>query len=139
MAATKTTKETLTYTDSAGNLITSATRSVTGDTEQSLKSAIAPATVNLLVSPFYVTKSKCQAFVFASDQVVTLLINSTGSPAQTIVLTPNTVTNQPGIYAWNAQHVEADPLAADITAVYISNATAVAANVTLYALHTETP
>ena len=131
--ATKTAKEILTYTDDAGNLITSVTRSVSGDMSLPFKDVFAAGVTNVGVPAVIFAKARTQFFVFASDQPVTIKTNSATSPQETITLAAG------GTYAWNTSHSEANPLAGDVNGVFITNAGTAAATVTIYPLINATP
>lgn len=131
--ATKTAKEILTYTDDAGNLITSVTRSVSGDMSQPFKDVFAAGTTNVAVPAIIFAKARTQYFVFSSDQPVTIKTNSTGSPQETITLAAG------GTYAWNTGHAESNPLVGDVNGIFITNGGTAAATVTIYTLVNATP
>ena len=131
--ATKTAKEILTYTDDAGNLITSVTRSVSGDLSQPFKDTFAAATTNVAVPAIIFAKARTQYFVFISDQPVTIKTNNATTPQETITLTAG------GAYAWNTGHAEPNPLVGDVNGVFVTNAGTAVATVSIYTLLNATP
>ena len=131
--ATKTAKEILTYTDDAGNLITSVTRSINGDMSQPFKDTFAAATTNTPVPAIIFAKARTQYFVFISDQPVTIKTNNATTPQETITLTAG------GTYAWNTGHAEVNPLAGDVNGVFVTNAGTAVATVSIYTLVNATP
>jgi hypothetical protein len=125
MANTLTCKETIAYLDDAGNLLASTTRAVSGDLKIGFKDTVAAGVTNQIVAIAF-AKARTNFFVFSSDQPVTLKTNSTSSPQETIALPAG------GVYAWNNLHTESNPLIGDVTAIYVTNAGPVVANVVLF-------
>jgi hypothetical protein len=109
-----------TYSSDAGT-IAAITDTFTGDGEVNFDGSI-PISTNHEVDIAF-ANADVVSLLFYSDKAVTIKTNSTGSPDTTIALAEKTMLT------WNATHLEANPfVAADVTKLYITNATSAAAN-----------
>lgn len=113
---------TFTMGQSGGSVSLSDTVAVTGTVGIEVNVALAPSTTNQLVPIAYVS-ANIKGVYIRSDQDVTIKVDSTGSPEQTIVI-------KAGIpYTWYANSPAALLLATDAnTGWYLTNATAGTAN-----------
>lgn len=85
------------------------------------------------VAPFAVDVSQLKAFLFKSDRVVTIKVNDSSEPDQTITLGPTTA------FGWVAGSGITCPLLQDITDLYIANASGQTATVSLWYAQDSTP
>jgi hypothetical protein len=127
MSFTHTVNETV----KVGSVTHSSPRDLTGSSRVSISETISIAN-NVLVN-CSLDVSAIKSVYILSDQNMTLKTNSSGSPAETISL----VANVP--LTWYTNCYYTNLLATDITALYLTNASAAAASFTLEALTDATP
>ncbi len=116
-------KTVVTYTTAAGQ-IASSTLSQTASTEESLDTTINAGVTNQHFV-LGVTASEIVSFVLFSTQAITIKTNSSSSPAQTFPLKAGEVIT------WNQGQTAANPITTTITDLYITNAGATNAGVSL--------
>jgi hypothetical protein len=121
----------ITYSSDAGT-ITNTTDTYTGDGEGNFDGTIASGVTNAEVD-VTVDVSAIKSFVMFSTQAVTVKTNSTSAPDNTIALTAGHQL------VWTTDHIEANPLTADVTKFYITNASGSAAAVKFRFLVDATP
>jgi len=124
MATTWTHTWTRSVKDSGGTALSTDSETVTGNEDNRLKD-VATAGQTKHISVGSITKANITSFLIESDQNVTLKINSSTTPDQTISLTAKRA------YAWKNTDPSANPLSpSTITDLYFVNAGATDANVT---------
>lgn len=85
------------------------------------------------VVTFTADQSAMSAFWLMSDQIVTVETNNGTTPTDTFVLT----ANEPLVWVSTGEYT--NPITADITAIYITNASGSTANVEIGVLQDATP
>ena len=98
----------------------------------SLSESIADAATNLPVA-FTLDVSATKSFLIVSDQAVTVKTNSSGAPANTLVL----VAGVP--YIWHSSSYDTFKLTIDVTSLFVTNASGFAATLEIEALVDPTP
>ena len=116
------------YNDDSGLVVTQANK-YTGQTEAAYDGTIAANATNFLIDLAW-PLTGMQALLIWSDTNLTVLTNSSSSPAQTINVTANIPIK------WGAQEGNANPITAAVTSLYVSNATVNAAKFKVRALTT---
>lgn len=110
----------ITFANDAGT-ITSTTDSYSVDSEVNLDEAV-PASSTNKEYDFSITVANIKTLCIYCDQAVTLKFDSTSSPTPQLAL----VAKKQII--WTIDHLEANPLTANVTKVYVTNPALVAAN-----------
>jgi hypothetical protein len=124
MATTLTHTWTTSVKDAGGTALVSDTETVTGNDDNRLKD-VATAGQTKHISVGSVVKANITSFFVESDQNVTLKINSSTTPDQTISLTAKRA------YAWKNTDPGSNPLSpSTVTDLYFVNAGSTDANVT---------
>jgi hypothetical protein len=103
-----------TYHTDAGTIATT-TDVYTGDAENDLEEVVPASTTNKQYL-MAIDVSKIVSMVIFANGALTLKTNSTSSPIDTVVLVANKVV------VWNTDSVMANPLTADVTTLYATNA-----------------
>ena len=115
---------TVSVKDAGGTALSADTITVTGNDDNRIKD-VATAGQTKHISVGSVVKANIASFFIESDQNVTLKINSSSTPDQTLSLTAKRA------YAWKNTDPGANPLSpSTITDLYFVNAGATDANVT---------
>jgi hypothetical protein len=110
-------------------------RTITCDAQSSLPSQVVNASTTNQEISYFVDFSQLGAqscMVLYSTQDLTIKTNSSGSPTDTITLTAN------GARVW-AGGESSCPFSADVTKIYVTNATGSAATVTILVCYDATP
>lgn len=110
--------------------VASATLTFTGDAEDDLDVAVPANSTNQLYS-WAVTKTAMVAILLLCDQAVTIKTNSSSVPQDTINLAANTPV------IWYSTSGATAPFSGNVTALYITNSQAVAANLKIRCLANE--
>jgi hypothetical protein len=97
-----------------------------------------PATTTDLSAQISFPYANIKAILFASDVPVTIETNNASTPTDTVTLT-STVLAKMWTHDGKAGNLAANPLTANVTAVYITNAGAAAANVKIRVAYDATP
>lgn len=116
----------ITYKSDAGT-ITSTTETFTGDVESDYDGVIAPSTTNAEID-ISVIKNNIKSMVLFSNVAVTLKVNSSSVPDDTIVLPAG------GQVVWNTNHPEACPFTVDVTKIFVTNGGTAAATLKIRVL-----
>lgn len=111
----------------AADATISANRTISSGTKVTIDETIPASTTNQLVA-FTLDVSQCKAFSMISTVNMTVKTNSSGSPADTVVLAANIP------YVWTNDDYTTFKLGTDVTALYITNATTGAGTFTLISL-----
>jgi hypothetical protein len=114
------------YTDDAGMVVNVATK-FTGQTVSGYDGTIAALATNVLVEVAFAI-ADLQSLCIWSDTNLTIKTNSSTSPTQTI----NLLASVPIV--WGTGLGSADPITADVTALYVTNAASNLANFKVRAL-----
>ena len=109
-------------------------KTFTGTSEYRLDEAIADSTTDQLIAAS-LDVSAIKAVEMMSDQDITVETNSSSSPTDTFVLQADVP------YRWNTEMVAYDALllTADVTALYLTNASGSTANIKMRVLSDATP
>jgi hypothetical protein len=116
------------YQDDAGPVF-AATDAYTGNSEVGYDGSV-PATTDNQEVDIGFTQSEVKALSLFSTTALTVKTNSSSAPTQTIVLAANQAL------VWGLNHVEANPITANVTKFFLSNDTAGAAVVKIRVLIT---
>ena len=116
------------YSDNGG-LVVAQPNVYTGQTQASYDGTIAANATNFLIDLAW-PLTGMQALLIWSNINLTVLTNSSSSPAQTINVTANIPIK------WGAQEGNANPITAAVTSLYVTNATANPATFKVRALTT---
>jgi hypothetical protein len=119
-------KITTTYATEEGNIIT-ALGTYTGTAEVGYDGTVA-ATTDLQEVDIAWLHANVHALLIYSSQALTIKTNVSGSPVQTLVLTAGQTI------AWASDHLEVNPVTADVTKLFLSNDTASIATVKIRVL-----
>lgn len=119
---------TTTFATDEGNAI-QAVGTYTGTAEVGYDGSV-PATTDLVEVDIAWIRANVKALLLYSSQVLTIKTNNSGSPIDTIVLAAGQAV------VWGVDHLEANPVAHDVTKIFLSNDTANAATVKIRALIT---
>jgi hypothetical protein len=96
--------------------------------DESIANGVTNGVVNLTLDISQVT-----SLVIYSDKALTLKTNNSGAPTDTIVL-------KAGIpYVWNSDSYDTCKITADVTVLYVTNASGAAAALKFDAVHDATP
>jgi hypothetical protein len=117
---------TSTYATDEGNAV-SAISKYTGGTEVGFDGTVAATTDNVEVDIAWL-HANVHSLLLYSSQALTIKTNSSGSPTQTLTLTAGQAL------VWGTDHVEANPITADVTKLFLSNDTANIATVKIRVL-----
>jgi hypothetical protein len=117
---------TSTYATDEGNAI-SAVSKYTGTAEVGFDGTVA-ATTDLVEVDIAWIRANVHALLLYSNQALTIKTNNSGTPIDTIVLTAGQAI------IWGSDHVEANPVAHDVTKIFLSNDTANIATVKIRVL-----
>jgi hypothetical protein len=117
---------TSTYATDEGNAI-SALGTYTGTAEVGYDGTVA-ATTDLVEVDIAWIRANVHALLLYSSQALTIKTNNSGSPIDTIVLTAGQAV------VWGSDHLEANPVAHDVTKLFLSNDTANIATVKIRVL-----
>ena len=104
------------YSTDEGTAI-SATSTYTGTAEVGFDGTVA-ATTDLVEVDIAWLHANVHSLLIYSSQALTIKTNNSGSPVQTLVLTAGQAI------AWGTDHLEANPVTADVTKLFLSNDTA---------------
>lgn len=97
-----------------------------------LSETVADSTTNLLMN-IAIDVSAVTSFYMCSDKALTVKTNSSGSPDNTIVLKANVP------YIWNSDSYDTFKLTADVTKIYVTNASGASAALEIHCLQDSTP
>ena len=117
---------TSTYATDEGNAI-SVKAAYTGTAEVGYDGTVA-ANTDLVEVDIAWLHANVHSLLIYSSQALTIKTNVSGSPVQTLVLTAGQVI------AWGNDHLEANPVTADVTKLFLSNDTANIATVKIRVL-----
>ena len=117
---------TSTYATEEGNIIT-ALGTYTGTAEVGYDGTVA-ATTDLQEVDIAWLHANVHALLIYSSTALTIKTNVSGSPVQTLVLTAGQTI------VWGTDHLEANPVTADVTKLFLSNDTASIATVKIRVL-----
>jgi hypothetical protein len=120
-----------TYSSDAGT-VSSVTRTYTCDAEHNFDGVIATGAVNAEID-VAVTKAAIKTMMLSSTQAVTVKTNSSSSPQETINLTAGQ------LLMWTVDDTAACPFSADVTKMYVTNASGKDATFKFRALVDSTP
>lgn len=114
-----------------GGQVTGTTLTLTAGAERNIDEPIPIGATNLPVA-FNLIVAKCVSFWVSADQALALKFNSSGTPAPLLTL----LANQP--YYWATGYYDTFKLTVDITALFVTNASGVAATLKIRALEDPT-
>ena len=123
---------TVTRTVDTGGGTVSKTNTYSGDGRTSRDPTIPDSTTDQLVN-ISIDISQIKSLYIASSQNVTLETNSAGTPTDTISL----LADKPLL--WQSDSYYANPFSADVTAIYLTNASGSEAIVNIEVVHDATP
>lgn len=115
-----------------GRTIGTSSLSITSGSGTTIDETIAIAAADLQLT-LNVDVSDVKSFIAIADQALTLETNSGGSPANTITLAADVP------YYWRVGHADAFKLTTDVTALFVTNASGVAARLQIEILFDPTP
>jgi hypothetical protein len=115
-----------TYATDEGNIIT-AVAAYTGTAEVGYDGTVA-ATTDLVEVDIAWVRANVHALLLYSSQALTIKTNVSGAPVDTVVLAAGQSV------VWGSDHLEANPVAHDVTKLFLSNDTANAATVKIRVL-----
>ena len=121
------------YRDTSGNSITFA-ENVVNNTENNFEDSFADSTTNGEIDWVQV-RSKLKSLCFSCDRAVTLKTNSTSAPDDTITL----VAGQAIVWSLASDLLARCPISADVTKIYITNASGASCTFKIRALADTTP
>lgn len=117
---------TSTYATNEGNAISAVTK-YTGTAEVGYDGSV-PATTDLVEVDIAWIRANVHALLLYSSQALTIKSNNSTTPIDTIALAAGQAI------VWGADHPEANPVAHDVTKLFLSNDTASAATVKIRVL-----
>ena len=79
---------------------------------------------------FAITRANLKALAIKTDQAITIKTNSSGSPTDTITL----VGPQCLVWTLQTDTLSKCPFSADVTQIFVTNATGLIANLQIYAI-----
>jgi hypothetical protein len=104
-----------TYATDEGNAVSAASK-YTGTAEVGFDGTVAAAT-DLVEVDISWTRANVHALLLYSSQALTIKTNNSTTPIDTITLAANQAI------VWGSDHVEANPVAHDVTKLFLSNDT----------------
>lgn len=110
----------------AGGSTVSGTKTYTGVSQVSLSTTV-PIQSNYEIDVGF-PYAKVVSFALLCDQIVTFKTNSSGSPDNTLTLVAGDV------YVWNTDSQSTFKITADVTKLYVTNASAAVANLSMQVL-----
>jgi hypothetical protein len=114
------------YAGEGGNVIT-LTKKYTGQTEVAFDGTVPATTDNEAVTIAWIA-ANVKALLLYSDTALTIKTNSSGTPVNTVTLAAGQ------IIVWGNDHPEPNPIAANVTELFLSNDQANIANVSIRVL-----
>lgn len=103
-----------------------------GTSAVAISETIADSSTNLLVNIAF-TYADIKSVVILSDQVLTIKTNSTSAPDDTLVLAAGIPVE------WQDDSIHANPFSADVTKIYVTNASGSSATLDFAVLNDATP
>lgn len=116
----------------AGVRLSDTSVDVSGGSEKRIDESVSNGATDLEIA-FTCDQSELESFIMLSDKALTVKTNDSSMPDDTFTL----VANQP--VAWNSLNGTTCPITADVTSIFVTNASGASARLQIWSLEDPTP